>query len=598
MDKKIFANIAYVLTKTWMYERVVIAFLAVQVISGIVIPLIPIYLSSAIVNGVIHSSQMGHMLSILCGLMIILAISNFANSYISSVYETHIMNNKMHFLTDLFRKKMDANYAFVESGIGQNMFQYALTSLLNDNQGISGMLQSLGTLLASILSIILYAGILVSLDAYVAVILIVISILHFILLNTVLRKQYAKKDSGADFDRKIEYLLKYSRKDSNNKDIKLFFMQDWLSRVYDTLIREKIVWVKELEKYGLYAAIFDIALLVIRDGCAYFFIFRAILHNEIEVSQFVFYFGMITGFSVFVTGLTSGLAHVSQRSREVSAFRDYLEVDGADWGAKTIQLTAEDTLCIEFENVSFRFDTQGSYILKNINLKIHKGEKIALIGENGAGKTTLMKLMCGFYAPTEGHIYINGVDVSEVSRENIESQFAAVFQDTYILPLSVAENIAFSDAQSNQERIHHCIDRAGLEDYFHDLDMPITKVFDPNGVIPSGGQAQKLVLARAIYKMLYKNAAALILDEPTAALDAIAERQFYEKYNSVAAGKTSIFISHRLASTRFCDRIILINSGRIVENGTHDQLIASAGQYKELFDLQSQYYREASANTN
>jgi ATP-binding cassette subfamily B protein len=485
---------------------------------------------------------------------------------------------------------MELNYAFIESATGQNMYQYAITTLFNDNQGISGMLRTIGSLLSNVCSIFLYAGIIASLDFKVMLILIATSTLHLIVLRKLLNKQHSKKDFWVDIDRKTNYLFSYIQNEKNNKDIKMFSMQGWLSKAADLLIHDRLIWVKKLAKYNLFAAISDIVLLIIRDGFAYFFIFQAILNNRIEISQFVFYFGAITGFSAFVTGLTNDFAYISKNSKEVTAFRDYLEIDTSYHTGQAQYLPSGDPLCIELINLSFRLEKESPYILKNINLKINKGEKVALIGENGAGKTTLIKLLCGFYKPTEGKILINGIDSSELSQSCIGSLFATVFQDIHILPMSVAENIAFDDADKKTEEIKHCIRIAGLDDVFSDIHMPITKMLHKEGIILSGGQEQKLILARAAYKILYQNASALILDEPTAALDPIAEKQFYERYQTLANGKTSIFISHRLASTQFCDRIVVLDSGKIVETGTHSQLIASGGKYNE-HDIQSRYYK-------
>jgi len=588
MRKKTLSNIIYVFTKTWKNEKPIILIIILQVIIGVLVPLITICLPSAMLNGIIGITETKVMLTRLLGLLFALAVCNFINAYITSIYKTNLLNNKIHFLTDLFRKKMELHYAFIESSTGQNRYQYAMTTLLNDNEGVSGMLRVIGSLLGNICSILLYTGIIASLDVKVVIVLVATSLIHLIILRKLLNEQHSQKDFWVEIDIKIKYLFTYVQKGQNNKDIKMFSMQNWLSKVADILIYDRLIWVKKIARYNLFAAISDIVLLIIRDGFAYFFIFRAILNNEIEISQFVFYFGAITGFSVFITGLTSGLAYISQKSREVSGFRDYLELDDINNEGQTLYIPPDEPICIELINVSFRFD-ESHYILKNINLKINKGEKVALVGENGAGKTTIVKLICGFYKPTEGKVLINGTDISELSQTCIGNLLATAFQDIHILPMSAAENIAFDD-MDKEEEIRHCIRISGLDNVFSDIHTPITKMLHKEGIILSGGQEQKLILARASYKILYKNASALILDEPTAALDPIAEKEFYERYNTLALGKTSIFISHRLASTQFCDRIVVMDSGKIIETGTHSQLISNGGMYKELFDIQSRYY--------
>ena len=227
-----------------------------------------------------------------------------------------------------------------------------------------------------------------------------------------------------------------------------------------------------------------------------------------------------------------------------------------------------------------------------MNLTIHPGEKLAIVGLNGAGKTTLVRLLCGFFDPTEGHVLLNGRDIREFNRREYYQLFSAVFQEFSVLDVTVAENIAQTVENINYEKIHDCIEKAGLSALIQELpkglDTHVGKEVFLDGVLCSGGQTQRLMLARA----LYKDGPILMLDEPTAALDPIAENDIYMKYNDMTQGKTSIFISHRLASTRFCDRIIFMADGTIVEQGTHESLLAQDGEYAKLFEVQSRYYQE------
>jgi ABC-type multidrug transport system fused ATPase/permease subunit len=242
--------------------------------------------------------------------------------------------------------------------------------------------------------------------------------------------------------------------------------------------------------------------------------------------------------------------------------------------------------------------------LKNINLKIEAGEKIAVVGLNGAGKTPLVHLICGMYTPTEGNIFVNGHDINDYNREEYYSIISAVFQQYKFLPVSISQNISISSP--DLARLQKCIDYSGIQEKINTLpdgiNTPLIKELNLNGTELSGGESQKLLLARAIYKP----SSILVLDEPTAALDPIAESELYEKYSGFAlwpaypacpagrrqAGKTSLFISHRLASTRFCDRIVYIEDGEIREIGAHNDLLNANGRYAELFNIQSYYYRD------
>ncbi|MDE7298607.1 MAG: ABC transporter ATP-binding protein/permease, partial [Lachnospiraceae bacterium] len=245
---------------------------------------------------------------------------------------------------------------------------------------------------------------------------------------------------------------------------------------------------------------------------------------------------------------------------------------------------------IEFCNVSYTYRGVDKPTLKNLSFTLHRGERLALVGLNGAGKTTIVKLMCGLYDPTEGEIRLNGVPVRDYPREKYFRLFGTVFQEVEALPVSVAENVAGGRA-GDREKIADCLKKAGLYDKVQELsekeNTRLVKSVYENATDLSGGQMQKLALAKA----LFKDAPILLLDEPTAALDPIAEQELYQAYAGLSRAKCSLFISHRLASTRFCDRILYLENGRITEEGTHDGLLETGGKYAELYRIQSSYYQ-------
>ena len=285
------------------------------------------------------------------------------------------------------------------------------------------------------------------------------------------------------------------------------------------------------------------------------------LEGKLTAAAFVLYFTAVSGFTQWVTGIFSGLGELHQQSLDLSAMREFLEEpelfrfeDG-----KPLPVKEEHLYTLELRDVSFRYPGADHDTLSHVNLTIHPGEKLALVGKNGAGKTTLIKLLCGLYDPTEGQVLLDGEDIRQYNRRDYYKHFSAVFQQFSVLAGTMAENVA----QTNSEKVDlpkmwDCLERAGIADKVRELprkeNTHLGREVYLDGIDLSGGQMQRLMLARA----LYKDAPVVVLDEPTAALDPIAESDLYQKYSDLTGNRTSVYISHRLASTRFCDRILLI----------------------------------------
>ncbi len=310
--------------------------------------------------------------------------------------------------------------------------------------------------------------------------------------------------------------------------------------------------------------------------------------------DFILFMGAIASFSAWLNGVVGNITVLKRentRLNDLRAFFDYTNKLDPENPLPITKLVSP--LEIEFKNVGFRYTDDTPKILDGLSFHIKQNEKIALVGVNGAGKTTIVKLLCGFYKATEGEICINGINIDRFKRADLYTVFSAVFQDICILPITAGENISFVKAsESDEERLLHCLEIAGIKDeimkHSKKLNAPMLKNIAPDGIVLSGGQQQKLLLARA----LYKNAPILILDEPTAALDPIAESEVYEKFHELTENKTALYISHRLASTRFCDRILVLKDGKIIESGSHDELMVQNGEYAYMYEIQSHYYKQ------
>lgn len=322
----------------------------------------------------------------------------------------------------------------------------------------------------------------------------------------------------------------------------------------------------------------------------YLFIGVKGLFGLFGIGSLVLYCG---SFMQIISGIMMFANTLGKLKEILSLARDYFKILEAEstmiYGNRELDLT--NGFEIEFNNVSFKYPKSDIYALKQINLKISNGEKLAVVGRNGSGKTTFIKLLCRLYDVDEGEILINGINIKEYTRDSLNKLNSIVFQDYKILSLTVADNISAND-ECDKDMLNSALDKANIKDRIEAMPQKektyLYKDLDKSGVEISGGEAQKLALARA----LYKDSPIVILDEPTAALDPIAENDIYSRFNSFVENKTAIYISHRLSSCAFCDRIAVFDNAELVETGTHNELISANGRYAELWNAQASYYLE------
>lgn len=449
-------------------------------------------------------------------------------------------------------------------------------------------------IIKNVLCYFMFGTIISFVSPWLVVLLTVLPAINWLCVRAYQKYEYNTRAERTDIDKKISYVTQRASDFAAAKDIRVYGMAQWLREIYNDLFKESDVWLKRLNYRNFVNRIVDIAIILVRDGAAYAVLISMALRGEITVDQFVLYFAAISNFATYIGNIMTAWNDMQAASLKVCDFREYLDLPDCDGSGKA---HADDFISsapeITFEHVCFRYDGAEKNTLDDINFTFRPGERIALVGMNGAGKTTLVKLLCGLYKPTSGDIKINGVSVNDFCRDDYYRLFSPVFQDVQTAFFSLAETVAGAlGGEVDKRRAEECMRKAGLGTKIDSLpdgiDTKLDKQVNKNGIELSGGEAQKLMMARA----LYKDAPVLVLDEPTAALDPIAENEIYLHYRDMTAGKTSLFISHRLASTQFCDRVLLLSGGKITEEGTHDELIASGGEYSKLYEIQSCWYRD------
>ena len=391
----------------------------------------------------------------------------------------------------------------------------------------------------------------------------------------------------------------------NGKDIRMFGMAGWYHTHLDRLLSLQDAWQRRNSlRHFLGTQVGELAGLC-RDALVYGSLVIAVTQGSLSIAQFTLMFGMTNGFITLLDQLLKDFNGLQTASIDLQELREFMTLKPRTPArplttSEQTQL-AQRPVTIHFDHVTFRYPEAKTASLKDVSFTLEAGQKLAIVGVNGAGKSTLARLMMGLLHPTSGTILINGLSADLLPLATRFSLFAPVFQETIVLALSLADNVALTNPPQPQ-RVESALKDAGLADFVATLPQkahtPMTRYTRDDGIELSGGQSQKLMLARA----LYKDAPVLVLDEPTAALDAIAENEVYQEYAQLASGKTSLFISHRLASTRFCDAILFMDHGQVLESGTHDQLIANNGRYAQMYHIQSKYYqpeaKEVPANDN
>lgn len=538
------------------------------------------------------------------GLLVIYILLNAVSRYLQewSSYYYEVAQNR-EFMMALVRKSLDADYVNVESPAQQRLLSRASHAVNLYRSGVRQFFINGPLILATMIGVILYS---------LTISLIDWRILLFILASTVVSTAldtYARKYTAHRLDDQYRiwgrfyYLKAQATSVENGKDIRIYNMADWIKSGFDRLIdrNEKLCFNMGIRKYAGVSS--DFIFVTIRDILSYTIMTAMVIDGKMTIAEFTLGLSVVNGLSgmfgeirYYLDLMRGGNMMMCEYRKMMDYPNRFKREDGEPVPEEWFQGSFPD---IEFKNVSFRYEEDGEDVLKHINLTIHNGERIALVGHNGAGKTTLVKLLCGFYHPTEGEILIGGIPLDMINLEEYYKLLSTIFQDIVTLPVPIASNVSATfTEETDMERVRECLRRAGLEDAVNELPKKemteLSQTFSADGVQLSGGQMQKLMLARCIYK----DAPLLILDEPTAALDPIAESSMYAEYRKASEGKSSLFISHRLASTKFCDRILFIDHGCIVEEGTHESLLEKRGKYAEVFEVQSKYYKQGGAEEN
>ena len=528
--------------------------------------------------------------------MVLLVTSSLAIHLVRtglSYWNTILTNRTDEYLKIiLYKSVMSTLYSNIESPSGQDFIRIASSTTLN----IRSFLQQTISLFSSIASLLVSISIVSQMNIYLIFIILIFSIMRSLVNKIKVKKLVKLREISNRGERETAYFRKICENKDYGKEIRVLGIEDFLlSKLYRS-IRKKQKKENSVASTNILARFLNTAIGTLETFLAYLFSAIYVINKVITIGDFTFYISCIEKLSAAWNEFIGNINKLD----EIAIFsKEYIELTKNQYNATTSTKYIREFISsdinnknfkfdIKFENVYFRYPGMKSYVLKNINFELKTGEKIAFVGENGAGKTTIVKLLCRLYQPTSGKILINDIPIDNIPFEDYCKYIGSVFQDYKIYAFSIKDNITMKEKADVD--IESIINKAGLKTKIQSLKQGVntnmSKLFDDDGIEFSGGESQKVAIARALFKqpLFY------IFDEPTSSLDPISEYEIIEKLKEISIGKSAIYISHRLSSTKFVDKILVIDKGEIAECGNHEELIDTNGKYAEMFNLQAKNY--------
>ncbi len=580
-------NIKYMLENWFKWDKKSLFYFFVRVPALVFQPIVTAYIPKAMIDCITKGVTTERLIAVIGGLSLLLTLTIWLDPFMNELILGGARIVRMRYAVAAFEKNLRTDYVNIENLEMREKQKRAEVFYNGRWSGGANFIARLNQFFVAVVGVIASSVLIYKINIFMILLIIATCGAQFCIQRVLTKKQHENLNKRSSPATKFDYFYKLSKDGTAAKDIELYKLSDYFVKALaDSLCKIEKIYAK----YTHTCVAFDgiTALLnAVREAIAYIYLAYLTTKGELGVSDFIFYFGIITGFSNWVLSLGYSVNQIEMCCNECKAYREYIEAeDKAEQGDK---LTEKSVDGIEFENVSFKYPSANEPMLKNINLKFKSGEKVAVVGKNGAGKTTLIKLLCGLYSPTDGKILLNGKDTAEITKTSYFDMFSAIFQDYYFLPMTIKQNITAS-IECNEEKFALALKQADMYDKVYSLPNGADTLMDWNvykdAIDFSGGEKQKLLLAKAIYK----DAPILILDEPTAALDPIAENEVYTRFNSFVENKTAIYISHRLSSCVFCSRIAVFDNARLLQTGTHSQLLSESGMYAELWNAQAKYY--------
>lgn len=594
----ILSNCVYVLQKIKEYSPRLLALMVISIVTGSMMQYLWSFIGKFVIDMVeVQAKTPDKDIVPLMKLLLIVAVvelvSMLLNTYTGNRMWYQMIYVRFCVITERIAKVLSMNYQSLEMPDMLDMHEKAQRATNGNNEGVEGIMHLLHSMGIKLVVMIVTVFSVVVLDWRLIVVLVLVSFAQFLFF-----RHTVKKDKKEVWDkltptwRKLYYMEQTTQNFDYAKDIRLFGMKNWLSGKQHEMLMEKQERMLYSRNLWIYNSTFAHMMTILSNAAIYGVLIYSVLNTGMSIGNFTLFLGLAGTFSDALTQFLNSIGDIKKSSLLVDDFRSFLDFDTEEKG-DFLPIPKTGSYIFEFKNVSYKYEGAEEYALKNLTLTLEAGKKLAVVGLNGAGKTTFIKLLLRLYDVTEGEILLNGTDIRRFKREEYYKLFAPVFQNVELFAFPMAENVSMKRPEETDRALaEECLKKAGMQEKLESLpkgvDTEMLKVLYDDGVDLSGGERQKLALAKA----LYKNAPVMVLDEPTAALDALAEYQLYKDFDEIIGEKSAVYISHRLSSTRFCDSIAMFKAGELAEYGTHEELLNKNGAYTKMYEIQAQYYKE------
>lgn len=588
-------NVLFVIKHIYLWKKSIFISIALYSIFYAISPFIWIYVPKLLIDELMGEANIQTIVQILGISLILASIIGFLTEYLQGDFRMKMNAIRYNFIHMLSEKAMTMDFPYTEDPNTLNEINIAQRTIQNPNGGIGVVILKLFSIFGSIIAFLGFATIIFNLSPIILGILIISILISYFAMIKAKNYERSRKDELSDEERKSHYASSILSDFQYGKDIRAYGLKDLLFSKKLKSDSKYINIVRDIQNYIFKAAFIDSLLIFIREALIYSYLIYRLIYKGLTMGDFVLYSMAMRNFAIWMETTMRDLAIIRIESLYISDYRKFLNKEDRKPNPNPKEIPKCRNFEIEFRNISFKYPHSNRYIFKDFSLRIKPGKKLAIVGINGAGKTTLVKLLTKLYQPTSGEILINGININDYDDNEYLDLFSVVFQDIRLFAFNIKENITFQDVNIDQNKLKKAIKQAGIEEKINSLEKGIftnmMKVLDEDGIELSGGENQKIAMARA----LYKDGEIVIMDEPTASLDALAEYKLYKSFDELIKNKTAIYISHRLSSTRFCDVIAYIENGELKEYGTHEELMRLGNLYANMFNIQGRYYKEDEA---